>query len=342
MKTRTGLWSCAVVLLAAAASPSQAAWCNVMEVCFHRNSPATSHYCAPPCTSCAPPCTSCAPSCTSCAPPCQQSCCTQYQARCYYEPVTSYTTKTYFEPVTSYRTSYYYEPVTSYRTSYYYDPCNCSYTARSCPVTSYQLRAQVCPVQSWVQRCASVPVTTYRQSFYWEPVPSCSSPAPAASCPTCPTSQPGVSVSPAAPTQPGVNVYPSGNPAGTLPETSAPPGSSDPGSRQVLPRGAEGANPSSGSPGVRLDRVVALPTSNVDGQVVRSDYTPQAETDIVFVNADQKGVEHRVTTNRDGEFRATLASGNWKVYVQGRDGERQLQKQIQVGEKNQLVTLLSK
>jgi hypothetical protein len=321
-----GMCTCAVMLLAAGASPIQAAWCNVFEVCCpHRckcQKPpeVVSHYYAPPQT--------------CCASPCQQPCCQQYQARCYYEPVTSYQTKTYYEPVTSYRTSYYYEPVTSYRTSNYYDPCSCSYIQKSTPVTSYSLKAQVCPVQTWVERCTTVPVTSYRQSFYWEPV----NPCPTA-CPTCPSQPgasltpggppPGVSVTPGTPSgspQPGVTVYPSGTPESFRP---APEKTSDrPGSQQ----------------GVQLERVVALPAakSNIEGQVVCTDYTPKADTEVIFVLADRKEVEHRVTTNKDGEFRASLTEGRWDVYVKQAGGNTVLQKRIDVGPKAQLVTLLSK
>ncbi len=318
MRPWKGLCTCAVLLLAAGASPIQAAWCNVFQVCCPHRRPAVSHYYSP------------APSYYggSCCPqPCPQTtCCQQYQARYYYEPVTTYQTKTYYEPVTSYRTSYYYEPVTSYRTSCYYDPCSCSYIQKSTPVVSYQLKAQTCPVQTWVERCASVPVTSYRQSFYWEPVNPCPSP--------CTTTQPGVSITPPAggPSQPGVTVYPSGSPDQGF--RQPPPGGSGSGS------GSD--NPTSGSPGVRLERVVALPSPNVEGQVVRTDYSPRPDTEVLFIHADRKDVEQRATTNKDGEFRATLAAGRWDVYVKERGGPAVLQKRIEVSEKSQMMTLTSK
>jgi hypothetical protein len=309
------------MMLAAGASPIQAAWCNVLEVCCpHRcqKPPAVvSHYYAPSTTCCASPCP---------APcPAPQPCCQQYQARYYYEPVTTYQTKTYYEPVTTYKTSYYYEPVTSYRTSCYYDPCSCSYIQKSTPVVSYSLKAQSCPVQSWVERCTSVPVTSYRQSFYWEPVNP---------CPTCPSqpgvqigpggAPPGVSVTPSSATpggQPGVTIYPSASPESFRP---APEKTSEP-------------------KGVQLERVVALPSakSTVDGQVVSADYAPKSGTEVVFVHADRKDVEQHVTTNKDGEFRATLTEGRWDVYIKQAGGTT-LQKRIEVGSKNQMVTLLSK
>ena len=79
-----------------------------------------------------------------------------------------------------------------------------------------------------------------------------------------------------------------------------------------------------------------------EGQVVAADYTPRADTEVVFVLADRKAPEERLTTNKDGEFRATLAEGHWDVYVKHQGGPAVLQKRIEVGPKAQSVTLLSK
>src|SRR5438552_10288178 len=169
---RGAVGACALWLLTAGVSPTQAAWNNVFQVCCDAcgGQPAVSAYAPDPC----------------CNPCPQPVCTTRYVARCYYQPVTTYQSKSYYEAVTTYRTSYYYEPVTSYRYSCYYDPCTCCYQQVACPQTCYRLRSQCCPVQSWVQRCCQVPVTTYQRSFYWEPVTSCCTPAPC--CPTsCPT-----------------------------------------------------------------------------------------------------------------------------------------------------------
>jgi hypothetical protein len=104
-------------------------------------------------------------------------------------------------------------------------------------------------------------------------------------------------------------------------------------------------NPAPESKGVQLERVVALPqarTNSVEGQVVSADYAPRPDTEVVFVLADRKDVEHRVTTNKDGEFRANLSEGNWDVYVKQTGGTTMLQKRIEVGPKTAMVTLLSK
>src|SRR4051794_22085669 len=116
MKPLHGLvWGLALVVLGASGGSARAAWCNVFQVCWHKQSASSSnysaYYAAAPSACCQP-----APVCT-----------TRYVQRCYYQPVTSYVSKSYYEPVTSYRTSYYYEPVTSYKYSCYYDPCTCSY-----------------------------------------------------------------------------------------------------------------------------------------------------------------------------------------------------------------------
>ena len=332
-----GMSTCAVMLLAAGASPIQAAWCNVFEVCCPRHCqkppPAVvSHYYAPPTTCCASPC------------PQPQPCCQEYVARSYCVPETTYQSRSYYEKVVTQHTSYYYEPVTTYRQSYYYDPCSCNYIARSCPVVHNELRAKVCPVESWVQRCTQVPVTTYRQAFYWEPVHACPPP-----CPSPCGTQPGVSIGPGG-APPGVSI----GPGGTQPGVSITPGGAagdQPGVRIYSPEGYRpppsdrGTDSQMSAPkGVQLERVVALPSAkpNVEGQVVAADYTPRADTEVVFVLADRKAPEERLTTNKDGEFRATLAEGHWDVYVKHQGGPAVLQKRIEVGPKAQTVTLLSK
>ena len=283
---RSVIWGCALALWGAAASPVQAGWDNVFQVCCHhcgRAAPApaaTSYYAPDPC------CNPCPPVCT-----------TRYVQRCYYQPVTCYQTKTYYEPVTTYRTSYYYEPVTSYRYSCYYDPCTCSYQQVACPTTCYRLRSQCCPVQSWVQRCCRVPVTSYQAYSVWEPVTTCCQPA----APACPPAnavavapqaaqphviqpQPGVSEQRLVP-QPGVQEYRNGVP-------TAPGGTSSPlydryygpntgtSLRQDPPRlpvAPPAPVPVDSPPKVKLQNIVAIPNPPVAAQVVRNEKkTPEA------------------------------------------------------------------
>lgn len=316
-------WGLALVLLAVSTSDLQAAWCNVVQVCcFGKNRSSVSAYnpCCPP-----PPC-------------CPQTVCTtRYVQRCYYQPVTTYETRTYYEPVTTYRTSYYWEPTTSYRYSCYYDPCTCAYQQVATPVTSYRLRSQCCPVQSFVAKCCSVPVTTYRQSFYYEPQTTCCSTAP----PPCNgyppvNGQPGVGEQRTNP-QPGV-----GESRSTAPYDSNPqPGPGGMSFRQLPLNGAQpqrSANPSQTAPppvappAVKLDRIVYAPGPNVEGQVLRDNQSPQPGTRLLFVSADRQGERASITADGAGEFRVTLASGGWLVYVETHDGKPVFNSKIDVQE----------
>jgi hypothetical protein len=337
---------CALVLLTADVGSAHAAWDNVFQAtCFGcRKQTATANYYAAPVTAnYADPC---------CAPP-QPVCTTRYVQRCYYQPVTTYQTKSYYEAVTTYRTSYYYEPVTSYRYSCYVDPCTgCSHQV-ACPQTCYKLRSQCCPVQSWVQRCCQVPVQSYRIASYWEPVttccqpttPCCPTPTPqvSAACPNGNCGQPGVSVTPGQPgvsvtptpgqpgvseqrltPQPGVNVIPNSDsplyrrdygPTTQPPLAPTTPNSINRQTGQTPPRTLPPVPPPP-PPAVRLDRIVSLPQSSVQGQIVRGDGdAPRANAKLVFVTAS--GARQQATADANGKFQVTLASGSWLVYVDG-------------------------
>jgi len=315
------VWGCALALVALAAGPGRAAWHNVFQVCCNScGTQSASNFVAPD------PC---------CAPPPQQVCTTRYVQRTYYQPVTCYQTKTYYEPVTTYKTSYYYEPCTSYRYSCYYDPCTCSYQQVACPVTSYRLKSQCCPVTSYLQRCCMVPVTTYQQSCYWEPVTSC------CTQPACPPGAPPV----AGPVSPGV---PGVNDGGATPM----PGVGDPNAgisnkqlgfsrgplpnRQLAPQNpaAKPATPlPAAPPNVQLDKIVFAPLPGVEGQLVGFDgKAPQSGDRFLFDHAD-----------RQGQFRAELASGNWLVYLHAADGKPVFHSKIEVRDDNpNRLTLFSK
>lgn len=355
--------ACALLFVAADAGPARAAWNNVFQVC---------------CASCGgqSSVSNYAPADTSCNP-CPQVCTTRYVQRCYYQPVTSYESRSYYEAVTTYRTSYYYEPVTTYRYSCYYDPCTCSYQQVACPTTSYRLRSQCCPVQSWVQRCAQVPVTSYRMSSYWEPVTSCCTPQPAC-CPTSMTAPaaesaavaPATQAPPAAQPQPGVAEQRSVPQQPAVQETPGASGStgtgsgsplydryySPPNSPSKMP-GVEGSSlrnapprrpttlpPAApvAPPTVRLDRVVSVQKSTVAGQLVRSDRLPQSGARVMFVSVAPQGAQQQVTTDATGQFRVTLASGGWLVYVDGADHKPAYHSKLEVKEnETRQVTLLS-
>jgi hypothetical protein len=275
--------------------------------------------------------------------------------RCYYQPVTSYQSRSYYEPVTTYQTSYYYEPVTSYRYSCYYDPCTCSYQQVACPVTSYRLRSQCNAVQSYVQRCSLVPVTTYQQVSYYEPVTSCYTPCVPTSAPvavpqvpvqTAPP--PGVSEQRQPAPSPGVQEYQ--NRPGTggvqseryypVPDPM-PPASGSSFRQAPVPR--QGTPPAPPPPTVRLDRIVST-SARVEGQLVRMNNAPLPGVRVLFVRADrQASTEESVTADARGQFRVSLASGGWLVYMPDADGKLKLHSKLDVrANETRQVTLVSR
>lgn len=330
---RVAVWGCALAFLSASGGPAKAAWSNVFQVTCRGcgAAPAASYY--------TPAVSYAAPAADACCNPCPQVCTTRYVQRCYYQPVTTYQSRSYYEAVTTYRTSYYYEPVTSYRYTCHYDPCTCSYQQVACPTTCYQLRSQCCPVQSWVQRCCQVPVTSYQQAFYYEPVTSCCTPSCAPACPTGygapgpvaaapvqPVPQGAAPVPPAvseqaAPAGPGVRESRDGaaqpydryyQPPATIPPAQ---GSGYRQGAQPLPQ-PPAAAPGSSQPTVRLDRIVTGPIGQVQGTVVRQDQSPRGGARLTFINGSLEGGQRTATTNSAGQFRVTLASGGWLVYVE--------------------------
>lgn len=315
---RVAVCCCAIAFLTAGADTVHAAWNNVFQVCCHRcGSP------APPVVASYGPVAA-----DPCCP--QQVCTTRLVQRCYYEPVVTYQTRTWCEKVTSYRTSYYYEPVTTVRYSFYRDPCTGCCQQVATPVTSLQLRSQCCPVTSYLQRCCLVPVTTHRQVSYYEPVTTCcqvACPPPCDPCAGAPgvidrRTLPGVSDVPAVPRgTPGVQQYnDSMPPAGTSSRQFAP----------VTPRLTAPVPPRQAPPSVKLERIVALPPHNIEGTIVRDDRTPQSNVRVKLISADRQGSEQTVTTDQTGQFRATLASGGWLVYVQRADGKLDFVRKIEV------------
>jgi hypothetical protein len=330
MKPLRGVFpACALWLLGAAVAPAHAAWDNVFQMCCAScGQAAVSNYAPDPC----------------CAPPPQPVCTTHYVQRCYYQPVTCYENRSYYEPVTTYRTSYYYEPVTSFRYSCYVDPCTGCQHQVACPVRSYALKTQCCPVQSWVQRCCRVPVTKYQQVSYYEPVTTCCAPPPPPCCPTayappCHATAPAAAV-PGAPAQPGV-LEQSSPPAGVIenPGTGSqsykPYGQIQPnanGAQRPVPRplSTQPTAPVQRQPAVRLDRVVSGPAGRVQGHVVSQGNVPQAGASLTFVSAARRDPHRVVTADNAGNFRVTLASGDWLVYVQGADGKLAFARKIDV------------
>jgi hypothetical protein len=330
--------ACALTL---AAQPAAAAWNNVFQVCCNTcDTPAVTAY--------APPADPCAPACP------QQVCTTRYQARCYYQPVTTYRTSYYQEPVTTYRTSYYTEAVTSYRYTSYYDPSTCCYRQAACPVTSYRVRSQCCPVQSFVTRACTVPVQSQRLMTYYEPVTTCcttTTGAPVTQLPPGATivppvggavvpGQPGIGEQRIAP-QPGIGESREpgvGSPyeSGTMPPASGLSYRQYPAQTPPPPR-AKATPPA--PPKVTVDRIAAVPSSNVQGEVVSSGKSA-AGVRVLFASQDRTGVQQYVTADQKGKFEASLASGRWLVYTHDDNDKPVLRAKLQVaGDRSRTLLL---
>ncbi len=327
-----------------------AAWNNVYQPTLfgrwrqRKQSVTNNYYYAPPAVVHSSPVAIAAPTVAYASPapcaPCQQPCSTSYIKRSYYQPVTTYVSQSFYEPVTTTQTSYYYEPVTSYRTSFYYDSCSCSYQQVATPVTSYELRAKSCPVQSWVKRCAQVPVTALQESFYLEPRTTCCQTTIGAPIPI------GANGAPVFGNPPSViaNPAPQSGPPPQMPQMpqikdSQAPSGPNVGSTSLLQQSNWQApatiipqsNPQP-HPQVKLERIVFGPESFVEGQIVRIDNAPRPNASVLFVSADN-GNRETVTANNAGRFQVNLASGNWLVYVQGRDGTAQFHSKLSVQER---------
>jgi hypothetical protein len=95
--------------------------------------------------------------------------------------------------------------------------------------------------------------------------------------------------------------------------------------------------------GVRTDRIAAVPSQNLDGQVLRPDRLPQAGTRVLFVNTDQRAATQATTTDGAGRFRVALAAGDWLVYVQDASGRPVFHQKVQVRDgKPQQMTLVGR
>jgi hypothetical protein len=84
------------------------------------------------------------------------------------------------------------------------------------------------------------------------------------------------------------------------------------------------------APPVKLDRVTAAPNARVEGQVVRSDRTPRAGAQVMFISAQRQAPNQTVVANGAGRFQVNLASGSWLVYVNGADGRQVFHSRIEV------------
>jgi hypothetical protein len=354
MKWVRGLLGGSLALIAlSVASPAEAGWDNVFRTtCWHRwgHGDSTSSYYAPATSYYAPSVSYYDPCCNPCA---QQVCTTRYIQRSYYQPVTTYQTRSYYEPVTSYRTSYYYAPVTSYKYTCCYDPCTCTSRMVSQPVTSWELRSQCNAVQSWVQRCCRVPVVSYQKVCYWEPQTCCSLVDPCtgrvlSNGATAPAANGTVPAVPAAPAeqQPRVNEFRSTDTNSPLYNKTYPPEGS--GMRHRTDRQFVPATPK--QPVVpKYDRITlnddaAGASSGLVGRVVcDGSQQPLGSTQLVFVPETATGERAVTTTDAEGRFRVTLASGKWNVYVRDLEGRAVPHSQVTVNQNEiRQMTLVSR
>ncbi len=353
---KVALWGCALLALVWA-SPAQAAWNNVFQVCC--NSCQQSTIAASPFTSNGPQ-------------PGQQNCTTRYIQRSCYQPVTTYRRSFYVEPVTTFKTSFFYEPVTSYRMSCKFDPCTCRYQQVATPCTSFRLRQQTCPVTSYLQRSCLQPVTTYQQMNYYVPETTCCNTTIGAPIPALP---PGAMMGPGAGPGPGQGLgqgfgqgpgpgpgissdMPPGVgeqriPGGAMPPMNSGSGIPGVGEERLMPSGGGASyernysNPKFGTPyptpsapaipvtpmpsaRIRLDRTASLNGVNVRGQLVSAAQQPLHGTRVLFVSADQDRLQVGATTGNDGRFDLNLASGNWLVYTPGLDGKPRFNQKVYV------------
>ena len=334
MRPYRGLvWGAALVALAAGTGSARAAWDNVFQTCcWNCNKPTTANY-SPPVVAASPPCP-------------QQNCTTRYVQRSYYQPVTTYKTETFYEPVTTYKTSYYYEPVTSYRYSCYYDPCTGCPQQVATPVTSYRLRSQCSPVTSYLARTACKPVTVQQLAYYWEPQTTCCQTtigAPVYQNPN-PNPNPAPFAQPSATDGFGGPPPQAGDNGGNQPTTSDSSRKISP--ESVMPRADTNSyrQPQLGAPmsvpppvptppptaKVRLDKIVSLPHTNVQGEVRGTDQRPQSNARVLFVSVDQQRSQEEVVTDGSGMFNVKLTSGNWLVYTYGSDGRPAYHRKVEV------------
>jgi len=329
---KVALWGCALLALVWA-SPAQAAWNNVFQVCCNscKQRPMISNYpVAAPQANCAP----------------QQNCTTRMIQRSYYQPVTSYRTTYYYEPVTTYKTSYYYEPVTSYRYSSYVDPCTGCCQQVATPCTSYRMREQSCPVTSYLQRSCMQPVTSYQQMNYYVPETTCCNTtignavpglAPNVGGGVMPpqgmTGEPPVDsrlLPPGTNPNPNLNpnVNPNPNPAPEMEGRLNAPGGGGARFERAYPAPVQPIAPPRAT--IRLDKTASYDDVSVRGQLVSLSQSPQSQAKVLFVSVEQDRVQTHATTDGHGRFQVQLTEGNWLVYTPGADGRPMFNQKVYV------------
>jgi hypothetical protein len=96
-------------------------------------------------------------------------------------------------------------------------------------------------------------------------------------------------------------------------------------------------------PAVKLDQIVAVPVPTIRGQVVRDNKAPVGGARVMFVHSAKAGPMQSVTADAAGEFRVTLTSGAWLVYLVGADGRTTFHSKIDLHDsENRQVVLLTR
>jgi hypothetical protein len=286
---------------------------------------------------------------------------TTYRTSYYYEPCTSYRCSCYFDPCTC-RYQQVCCPVTTYRLRSQCCPVT-SYLQRCClqPVTTYRQMTYYEPQTTCCTTTIGAPVACPPSGAAAVPAVPAVPPPGAAAVPAVPP--PGVSSVPGGAPPPGVSSVPGGAmpPAvgshpGTAPpavnSTDAPPASQiegtkyNPGFGTRVPRMPSASESyrqprlqapvpvqpvAPRQPGVRFERIAALPEPNTEGRVVRADRLPQGRTQVLFVSTDPKAIRQSVTTDEQGRFQTILPAGTYHVYVQDTTGRLVYQQRVQVG-----------
>ena len=137
----------------ASATPAEAGWDNVFQVCCHDCRPrATRSYFRA----------------DNCEPQPERR--VEYQRSYYMEPVTVMKAERYTEEVPVKVKSYFWDPVTTYTYSSYYDPCTCKCQEIAVPRTSYVRKEQCNTVMRYVERIRMVPTQVQRKVEVVRPV----------------------------------------------------------------------------------------------------------------------------------------------------------------------------
>jgi hypothetical protein len=100
-----------------------------------------------------------------------------------------------------------------------------------------------------------------------------------------------------------------------------------------MPRAPEGATyrpAPANPPSVRLDRIVAAPSTSLEGQVVNEEKKPLGNVRLLFVAADGMNTRESITADAAGKFQVSLGNGTWLVYTLGPDGKTEFRRKLEV------------